>query len=100
MAAPVVFAAVAMFRLPHAGTRPRRIALLSVAVLVTTLAAAQVLEGIGAFGSGVGIVNKLLETSHVLGEAGTLFSVFALPLAIAILVILYASAAIRAFVRR
>ena len=98
MAIPVVFGALVIVRLPEAHTRPRRIARLFVAVLVITLAAAQLLEGIGAFASARGI-GKTLEPIHVLGEGGTLLSIFTLPVALAFVVVVYALAGANALRR-
>lgn len=78
----------------------RRIALLFVAIVVLALAASQLLEGIGAFASGTGPVDTVLESMHGLGEAGTLFSIFALPLSLVILAVVYALAAMRALIGR
>lgn len=100
MAVPVVFVALAIFRLPNARTRPRRIAFLFVAVLLATLAVAQLLEGIGAFSSGIAPVNRVLESTHVLGEGGTLLAIFTLPLALLAFTVVYLSAGIRALARR
>ena len=100
MAIPVVFGALAIVRLPEARTRPRRIARLFVTVLVSTLAIAQLLEGIGAFASTDGIVGKTLGSIHAVGEGGTLLSIFTLPLAFAITAVVYAAAGVNALRRR
>ena len=99
VAIPVVLGALAIVRLPEARTRPRRIARLFVAVLVIVLAASQLLEGIGAFASARGL-GKTLEPIHVVGEGGTLLSVFTLPLALAFAVVVYALAGVNALRRR
>ena len=95
MAIPVVFAALVIVRLPEARTRPRRMARLSIAVFVIALAIAFLLEGIGAFTSGEGLLGSSLEAMHVLGEALTLLSMLGLPLAFVILGTVYALAAMR-----
>ncbi len=100
MAIPVLFAALAFVRLPEARTAPRRIARLFVALLLIVLTAAQLLEGIGAFASGEGFVDKILESMHQLGEAATLFSMLALPLSFVLLTVVYALAATRSLVGR
>ncbi len=100
MAIPVLFVGLLIVRLPEAHTMARRIALLFVAIVVLALAASQLLEGIGAFASGTGPVDTVLESMHGLGEAGTLFSIFALPLSLVILAVVYALAAMRALIGR
>ncbi|HEV3472833.1 MAG TPA: hypothetical protein VG408_06455 [Actinomycetota bacterium] len=99
MAIPVVFVALVVSRLPEARTTPRRITRLFLAIVLLALAAALLLEGIGAFGSTAkGPLESLLETLHRIGEAMTLFSIFALPLAGVFLAVTYGLAAMRVLV--
>ena len=101
MAIPVLFVALVIVRLPEARTTPRRIARLLLAIVVFSLAFSLLLEGIGAFASsGKGPLDTALESMHDLGSAGTLFSIFALPLSFVTLAVVYALVATRALIRR
>lgn len=100
MAIPALFVGLIVVRLPEARTTPRRIARLFVAVLLLTLATSQLFEGVGAFGSGKGTADKVLELMHGLGEGGTLFSIFALPLSFVIVAVVYTGAAVGALIAR
>ena len=101
MAIPIVFVSLLAVRLPEARTTPRRMARLFLTIVLLVLAASSLLEGAGAFASsGTGVADVLLEPLHGLGEAGTLFSVFSLPLSLAIVTAVYVVAGIRVVIGR
>lgn len=100
-AVPTLFLALVYVRMPEARTAPRRMGRLFVAIVLVVLPVAQLLEGIGAFASsGNGALDAAIEPLHKVGEAGTLFSVFTLPLSLAIVAVVYVVAGIRILVRR
>lgn len=96
IAVPTLFLALMFVRLPEARTAPRRMARLFIAIVLVVLPAAQLLEGIGAFASSW----SALEALHGLGEAGTLFSAFALPLSLVVVAVVYLLAGIRMLTRK
>ena len=100
MAIPVLFVALVAHRLPEPRTAPRRVTRLFLTVVLIALALSQIVEGIGAFASSARSIEGLLESMHRMGEAGTLFSIFALPLSVLFLTLVYAMAAIHTLVRR
>lgn len=101
MAVPALFLALVFVRLPEAHTAPRRMARLFLAIVLVVLPLSLLLEGIGAFASsGDGALDGAIEPLHGLGEAGTLFSTFALPLSLVILAVVYVLARIRMLMRK
>lgn len=90
MAISVLFVALMFIRLPEAPTAPRRMALLFLATVLVVLPVSLLLEGIGAFASsGDGALDGVIEPLHGLGEAGTLFGTFALPLSLVVVTAVY-----------
>jgi hypothetical protein len=101
MAIPVLFLALVVVRLPEARTVPRRMARIFVTMVLVVLPLSLLLEGIGAFASsGNGAFDGAIEPLHGVGEAGTLFATFALPLSVLILAVVYVLAGIRMLVRK